>query len=375
MLAEVFALSTAGIAFTYAGYPLLLAFAARHRERLAHRGPTSAPVTIVIVAYNEAERIGAKIENCLAQDYPGKLRIVVASDGSDDATPDIVRRYADRSVHLFPFPERRGKAACLNDVLAACMDEFIVFCDVRQRLEPQAVASLLANFADPEVGAVSGELAFESDSVTGFGEGVDAYWRYEKWIRRNEARIDSVIGVSGALYALRRPLWQPIPPQTILDDVLVPMNVVLQGRRVVFEPQAVAWDRASTQAAQEKRRKVRTLAGNFQLLTLRPSLLLPWRNRLFVPFFCHKVLRLVVPLLMVAAFVSNLLIARHHDRLWTLLLLAQVVAYALALYGPRSTALQRRKPVRLLASFFQLNLCVVHGFVEFLTNRNAHRWR
>lgn len=375
MLREIFALSVAGIAFTYAGYPLLLEWVARRRERPVRRAPSHAPVTVVIVAHNEADRIGAKLENCLAQDYPGVLRIVVASDGSTDATNAIVRRHADRNVYLFAFPERRGKAACLNDVLKACLDGFVVFCDVRQRLEPQAISALLANFADPEVGAVSGELAFEAGSVDGFGEGIDAYWRYEKWIRRNEARIDSVVGVSGALYAMRRELWQPIPAKTILDDVLVPMNVVLQGRRVVFEPDAIAWDRPSTQAAQERRRKVRTLAGNFQLPALRPALLSPWRNRLFVQFFCHKLLRLCVPLLMFFALLSNLLLARHHERLWVLLLLAQIAAYALALYGMRSNALRRWRPVRLLASFFQLNLFVVQGFVEFLTNRDAHRWR
>ncbi len=375
MLREIFALSVGGIVFAYAGYPLLLSAVARWRARPVRRAATSEPATIVIVAHNEAERIGAKIDNCLAQDYAGKLRVVVASDGSDDATNDIVRRFADRNVYLFAFPERRGKAACLNDVLEACLDDFVVFCDVRQRLESNAVSALMANFADAEVGAVSGELAFENGSVGGFGEGVDAYWRYEKWIRRNEASIDSVVGVSGALYAMRRELWQPIPARTILDDVLVPMNVVMQGRRVVFEPEAIAWDRPSAKAAQERRRKVRTLAGNFQLPALRPALLSPWRNRVFVQFLCHKLLRLFVPLLMLAAFVSNLLIARHHERLWVLLLVAQITAYALALYGMRFDALRRWKPVRLLASFFQLNLFVVHGFVEFVTNRDAHRWR
>lgn len=375
MLASIFVVSVAGILFTYAGYPIVLAFAARWFPKPILREPCAAPVTIVIVAYNEAARIAGKIRSCLAQDHPGIVRVLVASDGSDDGTNEIVEALDHPNVYLFGFPERRGKAACLNDAVAACGDDFLVFTDVRQPLERDAVSQLLANFADPTIGAVSGELAFEADSIEGFGEGMDVYWRYEKFIRQKESAIGSVVGVSGALYALRRSLWKPIPSQTILDDVMIPMNVVMRGKRVVFEPRALAWDRPSTEADQEQRRKVRTLAGNFQLFALRPDFLLPGHNPLFVQMLCHKVLRLLVPLLMVTALLSSALLARHHERLWVILLAAQLCAYALAAAGIASAALRRWRPIRLLAAFSQLNLFAVLGFIEFVSNKDAHRWR
>ncbi|MCB1577567.1 MAG: glycosyltransferase family 2 protein, partial [Xanthomonadales bacterium] len=215
---------------------------------------------------------------------------------------------------------------------------------------------------------------FRDDSISEFGEGVDAYWRYEKFIRQNEARFASVVGVSGALYAMRRSLWQPIPDSTILDDVLIPMNVVMQGYRVVFDPRAIAWDRPSVAAADEKRRKVRTLAGNFQLLAQHPRLLLPWRNPILLQLLCHKVLRLLVPALMLLALASNALLAPR-SLFWKGLLAAQVGIHGLAIAGMLWPSLCRWRPIRLLVAFYQLNSFVVLGLVEFLRNRDAHRWR
>ncbi|MEZ5519962.1 MAG: glycosyltransferase family 2 protein [Dokdonella sp.] len=371
----ILVLSAFGIVFTYAGYPLLIAALARLRPRPVRRAAQDADTTLVMVAFNEEQRIGEKIRNCLAQTYPpGRLRLLVASDGSDDGTAAIVGGFPPDRVELLEFAERRGKAACLNDAVAASTGEFLVFCDVRQTLDASAVASLLENFADPEVGAVSGELTFRDDSISDFGEGVDAYWRYEKFIRQNEAHFASVVGVSGALYAMRRSLWRPIPDSTILDDVLIPMNVVMQGYRVVFDPRAIAWDRPSVAAADEKRRKVRTLAGNFQLLAQHPRLLLPWRNPILLQLLCHKVLRLLVPALMLLALASNAWLAPR-SLFWTALLAAQIGIHGLAIAGLFWPSLCRWRPIRLLVAFYQLNSFVVLGLVEFLCNRDAHRWR
>lgn len=375
MLVFLFFASAFGIVFTYAGYPALIALLARLRPRLVSRSPFEASTTLIMVAYNEENRIAQKIRNCLAQKYPGNLlRLLVVSDGSDDGTNAIVEEFAAEGVRLLAFSERRGKAACLNDAVAASSDEILVFCDVRQTIEDDAIGNLLENLADADVGAVSGELAFRSDEISDFGEGVDAYWRYEKFIRQKEAEFDSVVGVSGALYAMRRSLWQPIPDSTILDDVLIPMHVIAQGLRVVFDQRAIAWDRPSTAAADEERRKVRTLAGNFQLFTQNPGLLVPWRNPLFLQIVCHKLLRLLVPLLMLTALLSNALLA-HRDGAWRMLLLMQLAVYGLAIAAILSARLRRIRLLRLLAAFFQLNGFVVLGLVEFLSNRDAHRWR
>lgn len=375
MLKLTFLLCVAGIGFTWAGYPLLLALWARLRPRPVARAPFEAPVTVLVVAHQAADIVQRKLESVFAQDYPPHLlRVLVAVDGGGDATAEKAAASGDPRVRVLAFPQRRGKAACLNDAVAACEDEFIVFTDVRQPLDRGAVRRLLACLADPDVGAVSGELCFYPDAVRGFGESVDAYWRYEKFVRERESGIDSVVGVTGALYALRRSLWQPIPPQTILDDVMVPMNVVLQGRRVVFEREAIAWDWPSASIEQESRRKVRTLAGNFQLFALRPQLLSPRHNRLLLQTVCHKVLRLLVPAMMAGALLSNLALAVDGPR-WRLLLAAHLAAYALAVLGLRSERLRAVRVVRLGASFVQMNLLVVRGFLEFIGNREAHLWR
>ena len=162
---------------------------------------------------------------------------------------------------------------------------------VRQRLDTAAVRSLVENFANPEVGAVSGELVFESDDISRFGESIDAYWRYEKFIRRQESRFHSVIGVTGALYSLRRECFQKIPAGTILDDVVIPMNIVMDGRRVVFDKRARAFDRVSVNYRQEKARKIRTAAGNYQMFVNHPLFFVPLRNPLFIQFISHKILR------------------------------------------------------------------------------------
>ena len=244
------------LAYTYVGYPLLLAAWARLAPRPVRRGAFQPAVAIIIVVHNGAAVIGRKVRTCLEQDYPQeKLRVLVISDGSRDATFTAIRAIGDPRVKLLAFPFRRGKAACLNDAVALCDEEVIVFTDARQPLDRRAVRHLVANLGDAEVGAVSGQLVFERDGMTAFGEGLDAYWRYEKFLRRAEGRIRSTVGVTGALYALRRECFREIPADTVLDDVLIPMNVVMQGRRVIFEDEALVFDHASPDARAERSRR------------------------------------------------------------------------------------------------------------------------
>lgn len=363
--------------YTYAGYPILLALRARGGGRPPQRRAGWQPtVTILVVVHNEAARIAAKLDSCLAQDYPrDRLRVLVVSDGSTDTTADVVAGYASRNVRWLPCAQRRGKAACLNDGVAACDDEVIVFTDARQRLSTDAVSRLVAVLSDPAFGAVSGELVFVKDEASAFGEGVDAYWRYEKFIRRHEALLGSVVGVTGALYALRRECFRPIPPQTILDDVAIPMQVVMQGRRVGFEPGAIAFDRPARDVGQERARKVRTLAGNFQLLQLFPALLLPWRNPLFGALLSHKLLRLVAPWAMLAALLAHAFLAWSGSPFFMALWVPHVGAYVLGLLGAVPGLGERVKLVRIAHAFLVLNWFAVLGLREFLVNRQAHLWK
>lgn len=375
MLTWLFWASVALVFFTFAGYPLWLALWSRVRPRPTLSVSGYAPsVAIVIVAHNEAARLEQKLQTCLAQSYrAGRVSIVIASDGSTDETCAIAERYADRGVRVLAFSQRRGKAACLNDAVASCTEDVIFFNDARQKLDPEALVHLVERLSDPTVGAVSGELMFVKDEASGFGEGVDAYWRYEKFIRRTESLLGSVVGATGAIYAIKRRYFQPIPPQTILDDVLIPMQVVMQGQRVLFDGRALAFDKPSQHVAQERARKVRTLAGNFQLLRLRPSLLLPGRNPVLFEFLSHKVARLLAPLGLAAALGCSALLAPG-SAFFAAVCALQVAGYALAVWGGATAAGQRSKLARIAHAFVTLNWFVVLGFVQFVSNRQSHLW-
>ncbi len=368
--------SVALLVYTYFGYPALVGLWARLAPHPVATSPDYLPrVAIIVVARNEVQRIHAKIETCLAQDYPPeRLRLLIASDGSTDGMDQVVQACVEPRVSLLAFPAPRGKASCLNDAIALCGEDVIVLTDVRQRLSPKAVRYLVGNLADPQVGAVSGELVFVSDDPTPFASGVGAYWRYEKFIRRSQAAIHSSPGVTGALYALRKSCFRPIATSTILDDVAIPMQAAMQGKRIVFESRAIAYDAPSTQARQERRRKVRTLAGNFQLLKLYPQFLLPWRNPIIVQFVSHKVLRLVAPWAMIVALGCSVLLAVH-SIFYAVLLSAQLGVYALPLLGELMPPLRNRMPVKLATTFMALNAYAILGLFEFLTNRDAHLWR
>jgi hypothetical protein len=214
----------------------------------------------------------------------------------------------------------------------------LVFCDARQRLAAYAVRALVADLADPAVGAATGELLLLDEREREAKDGVGLYWRYEKALRAMESEVHSTVGATGALYALRRELFTPLPEDTLLDDVLVPLRAVLAGRRTVFEPRARAYDGVCA-PEQEFRRKLRTLVGNFQLVRELPELLSPRRNPVFVQFVSHKLGRLVVPYALVALFTSNLVLRQGF---YGLALAAQCVFYLLAACGAWWTHARRR---------------------------------
>lgn len=311
----VFWTAFALVAYVYVGYPLLLAAWSRLACRPVAKGAWEPAVSLVIAARNERDRIAAKLDDCRRLDYPGeKLQLVVSLDGPTDGTEDVVREWSDSAgcpVTVVHSRRHRGKAAALNRAVRAATGEVLVFCDARQRIDARAVRELVANLHDRSVGAVTGELVLLDGAETGpeseASDGVGLYWRYEKGLRAMESRIHSTVGATGALYALRRELFHPIPEKTILDDVVVPMRAVLAGSRTVFEPAARAYDRVCPPEL-EFVRKVRTLVGNFQLVRLMPELLHPRRNPVFLQFVSHKVGRLLVPHLLVVLLVSNLLL-------------------------------------------------------------------
>jgi cellulose synthase/poly-beta-1,6-N-acetylglucosamine synthase-like glycosyltransferase len=334
----LFWLSVAVIGYVYAGYPLVLAAWARLRDRRARRPPVEAiarwpSISIVVAARNEAGRLPARLRNLLEIPYPGRREILVVSDGSTDGTADAVRAFGD-AVHLVLVPAG-GKPQALNAGVARATGEILVFADARQCFSRNALLELVANFEDPHVGGATGELVLDAEgeeTPSTVGDGVGLYWTYEKWLRRNESRVWSTLGATGAIYALRRQLWRPLPPETLLDDVLAPMRAVLGGWRIVFEERAQAFDRAPLDAAAESRRKVRTLAGNYQILAQEPRLLVPFVNPVWLQYVSHKVGRLLVPWALALALVTSAALA-FESWLFTGALAVQGGFYGLALFG------------------------------------------
>jgi biofilm PGA synthesis N-glycosyltransferase PgaC len=326
------------IAYVYVGYPLLLIVWSRVAGRPVRQPEGSAAsypsISVIVAARNEAPRLSYRIANLLEQRYPSRVEIIVVSDGSTDGTSEALAPFCGR-VHLIEQP-RGGKPSALNAGVVASHGEVIVFADARQRFERDALLALVSNFADPDVGAVTGELVLDCEleevPESGVAEGVGLYWKYEKWLRRQESRVWSTLGATGAIYAMRRSLWQPLPAETLLDDVLAPMRVVLGGKRVIFEDRAQALDRVARDGDAESRRKTRTLAGNYQVLALEPRLLLPVVNPVWLQFVSHKLGRLIVPWALLAALLSSAALA---PRKWPygLALLVQLCFYGLAIVG------------------------------------------
>jgi len=361
------------IGFAYLGYPAGMALLA-WLWPLPVRGSAYTPdIDVLMVVHNGAPWVMAKQANLLALDYPPeRLRINIICDGCNDGTEAMVRAAAHPRVRVFAFSERRGKSACIGSMLPSLDRELVIFTDVRQRLDPGAARALASVFADPAVGAASGELMLEN--AEGFGKGIDAYWRYEKLIRRIESASGSLVGATGALYAARRMALPDVPPGLVLDDMWIPLRIAVNGLRVVFVPTALAFDRAAADAQSEQNRKRRTLAGNFQLLHWWPQLAIPGAHPLTWRLWGHKWLRLLAPWLLLLAFASNGVLALASP-FYALLFAVQLCAYALVALGrwlPFTLALA---PVRLASAFFSLNLSAARALIDYLRHRDGHLWQ
>jgi len=263
------------VAYTYAGYLCWLWLRARLFPWPVRHSPQEPQVSVVMVVRNEEQVLQRKLQNILTLDYPeGLCQVVVVSDGSTDGTERILSSHAaDPRVHVIMNQLPRGKASGLNDAIAMASGEIIVFTDARQQIEPGAIRLLAENFTDPEVGCVSGALMLGDPGAGETGKGMGLYWGIEKKIRELESAAGSVVGATGAIYSVRREFLSSVPEGTILDDVYIPMQVARQGKRIVFEDRARAWDTPDLGKGREFARKVRTLSGNYQLLQLAPWLL------------------------------------------------------------------------------------------------------
>ena len=351
-------------AYAYFGYAVLLSIWVSLRRQPIQKADYTPDVSILIAARNEEANLPSKLENLRMLNYPkARLEIVVASDGSTDRTAEILLEQPPPVVPIL-LEESGGKARALNAAVDRAKGEILVFLDARQSLEPNAIAELASCFADPTVGAVSGELLLEDSGVASH-EGLGIYWKIEKMVRKLESASGSVVGVTGAIYAIRRELYCAIPPGTILDDVFVPMNVARQGKRVVFEPAAIARDRFFNEKGKEFSRKVRTLTGNYQLLQLAPWLLTP-SNPLLFRFVSHKLLRLLIPIFLPLMLVaSGVLGGPFYGAIFWL----QVLFYVAAACGSLIPSAKRFKPVGIASTFVMLNAAAALAFYNFAAGR------
>lgn len=357
------------ILYTYAGYPLWMYLRSRLQPRPQRQASILPTVSIILAVHNGAALLRQKVAHLLSLDYPqDRMEIEIVSDGSTDGTDDILKEFRDPHVKCLRCPEHSGKAAALNIGMQNATGEILLFLDIRPWMESNALQQLISNFDDPRVGCVTGELVLRDDGHDAGAQAVGGlYWRYEQWIRNCEAKVDSPLGVYGGFYAIRRELASALPEGTILDDMLQPLSVIRQGYRSVLDLRARVYDIWPKNLRGEFNRKVRTLAGNFQLVQLAPWLL-SRQNRLRFELISHKLLRLLVPFLLVILLTSNALLA-DRSLLYTGAFAAQIVFYILAALGTVRNIPVLTRIAAPASAFCMLNAAVVVGFYKFLFTR------
>ncbi|MBI4436476.1 MAG: glycosyltransferase family 2 protein [Candidatus Omnitrophica bacterium] len=358
--------------YIYLGYPLLLWIWAKYFPCPVRASEHLPSVSVLLSAFNEEKVIAKKMENLLSLDYPeDKLEIFVGSDGSTDNTASILAQYEGERVGLVVLNERGGKPRMLNGLAEQARGEILVFTDARQKIDRQAIRHLVRNFSDPAVGCVSGELVLEGTNGS-VAKGLGFYWNYEKFIRGHESQAGSVIGATGALYAIRRLLYHPMPEETILDDLYLPMKVVSQGYRTLFEGRAWVYDDVSSTPRQEYERKVRTLAGNYQSFVQFSSMLNPFRSRVALQFISHKLLRVLAPFFLIALFLSDFFLL--HEPLYRIFFMLQIAFYGCATLG----AVAPQKARRLFSQpyvFCLLNVSALVGLYRYLSRQQQVTWK
>ncbi len=376
----VFCLAVVFCVYTYVIFPVLLHLAARRnfarstseggRDTSAEESFELPVISFVIAAHNELDNLPGKIETIKAQSYPPeKVQIVIVSDGSDDGTFEFLEGRSD--VTWMHYEPAAGKPTALNRGVEMATGEVVIFTDARQKLSNNAARVLVERLAQPGIGAVSGELVLGS-SGTADAANVSLYWKYEKWIRNNESQLFSTTGATGALYAVRKSDAVSLPADTLLDDFVIPIVLLKNGRRTVFEPRAIAYDIAEEDASQEFVRKVRTLAGNYQVFSRHKWLFSPLKNKVWWQFLSHKVARLLVPYAMLIAFLAS--ISSSSPVLMTMAWL-QAVFYILGLLGLLLPTLSTAKVVNIIKVFLQLNAAAVVAGFNYLSGRTSVRWK
>jgi cellulose synthase/poly-beta-1,6-N-acetylglucosamine synthase-like glycosyltransferase len=364
----IFWLSLIGILYAYVGYPLAIGLMARLWPRHWMTASITPTVSIVLAVHNGVSLLQHKIQHLIDLDYPSIKEIIVVSDGSNDGTAELLVRQHYARLKSVVLTAHVGKAAALNAGVRRAKADIILFVDIRPEIAPGAVKQLVSNFADSRVGCVAGELTLSNDGHDATSSAVSSfYWRYEQWIRKSEALVDSPAGVYGGFYAIRRELAMPLPAGMILDDMFQPLSIIRQGYRSVLDPQARVFDRWPEKFEHEFHRKVRTLAGNFQLFQLAPWTLTP-RNRVLFQFVSHKVLRLIVPYLLILLLISSVILSVRSP-LYAAFAALQVVVLSAAVAGLRYRIPFLHRIAAPASALLVLNAAAICALYKFLFTR------
>jgi biofilm PGA synthesis N-glycosyltransferase PgaC len=378
--------SIIAILYTYAGYPFLIFLLAKLKSRPIIQTEGDFTVTLLIAAYNEESEIEEKIRNCLALEFPKKhLQILIVTDGSTDRTPEIVKAFADSEIECIHSDERRGKMAAINRAMSFVRGEIVVFSDANNHYLPDTIRTLVAPFKDSRVGAASGaKMIQKGDGSLGTSEGV--YWKYESFIKKQESRLGSCTSAAGEILAIRKSLYISPPGHIINDDFFIAMQILRQGYRLIYVPEAKSIERVSATAKDEIIRRTRINAGRYQAITMSAGLL-PFHSPVLVwQIISHKFLRPLVPFFMGGALLSNLIVVLYPlhagallgPPLSIILLVAQIVFYGLAIIGnliPHAGKQNRVMNLFYLPTFLMnSNLAALKGFFRFLSGGQSHLW-
>jgi cellulose synthase/poly-beta-1,6-N-acetylglucosamine synthase-like glycosyltransferase len=373
-----FWLSVAMILYSYAGFTLLTIIVARLRNRRVQQKPITPKVSLIIPVWNEERAMAERLDNALALDYPSRqLEIIVASDGSDDNTHAIVAGYAKHGVRLLPFP-RRGKIYAIKDAVNSTTGEILVFSDANSMYKSDALRMLVRNFADPEVGGVCGnQLYLKAKKADATSEGEGMYWSFDKWLKTLESRTGSIVSAHGAIYAIRRSLYEPPASAAVTDDFAISTAVIAQGRRLVFEREAIAYEEPTASAALEFGRKVRIMTRGLRGVLLRKRLLNPFRYGFYaIVLFSHKVLRRLVPIFLLVLLAASWSLSGE-NLFYLAAAIAQTLFYLLAGAGYllRGHRLGRLKFLYMPFFYCLANAAALIAVIRVLRGKRVEFWQ
>ncbi|MCG8314454.1 MAG: glycosyltransferase family 2 protein [Pseudomonadales bacterium] len=383
----IFISSILAIAYAYLLYPITLLllssitqayrdtiFLFKKAERRKSKETEPRSVGVIIAAFNEEKFIIERINNLLEQSYPqDRLNIYIGSDGSDDKTAELANTIKAKNLHFFDFKERRGKVSVLNDLVSRANEDILVFSDANTMFDSQAISNLVRNFDQEHVGAAVGELVLYDANSKGNQDG--AYWKYERFLKFHESRLNGLLGANGAIYAIRRESYINLPKQTLIDDFAIVMNVSRSGLKSIYEPEAIAYEEVSPSTGSEFVRRVRIGAGNYQALIEFRDFLSPKHKFRSFTFFSHKALRWLVPHFMVLALISNAFLLGQ-GALYTAAFIIQALVYSVCILMYKSGKIEKSpKLLQLVYFLVSMNVAFGFGFIRFLKGSQTGTWK